>query len=159
MERKNRIRRFLEEQPVKSSCVVVSSITDKKVILSYMGSQIVWEWRDGELHCPGANSGIDISPYAAEALVTEEINALFRIEGIDEDKISFVDEDGRKTPGVIIVPERIDTKNMEDILKVEIVKGLLKAYINSGDVITEEMIHVAIGNEVLGPFLSIINSY
>jgi len=159
MDRRNRIKRFLREQPKKSECIIVSSIEKKEVILSYKGSKISWKWRNGGLICPGASDEVKISPYAAEALVSEELNALLRIEGIDDSNVSFVDQSGKKTDGIMFIPDEIDIKDINDILKTQVCKGLLKAYINNDDIITEEMIHVAIENKVLEPFLSMINAF
>jgi len=159
MERTNRIRKFLKASVKKSQCIVVSCREDNRVILSYKGNKLVWEWKDDGLYCPGANNALSINPLAVEALVTEELNALFRIEGLDKQEISFINEEGKEIPGVILIPSSLDDNDLNVILKIEMIKGLLKAYLKKGDVITEEMIHIAIGNEVLGPFLSIINSY
>ena len=156
MSNKNRIIKYLQQSPPRAECVVVSDISDHRVVLSYHGTNLLWKWDDG-LVCPGSQMPLLIHALSAEALVTEEIMAFFRMEGVDTDKVIYVTSDGEKTDGIIINPPELGIVNFDIILKKIKIKELYERFIDENDNLSEEVVGEAISYGVLSPFLSLVN--
>ena len=106
MSSRNRILSYLQSSPPRAECVVISDIRGSRVVVSYDGTKLLWKWDNG-LVCPGSRVPLAIHALAAEALVTEEIMAFFRMEGVDFDKVIYVTPGGEKTDGIIINPPEL----------------------------------------------------
>lgn len=152
---KKRILKYLKETPQAKS-IVVSDLLRNRVVLSYNGNKLVWEWVGG-LKCPDG-AVVDIHPLAAEALVVEEIMNFFRMEGIDTSTVAYINHIGHVIDGVIVNIADDDEESPFDIvLKKEKIKDLYERFVFAKDCLTEEMIGEAISFGVLTPFLSLVN--
>ena len=156
MSSKNRILKYLQSSPVTARCVVISDVVGHRVVVSYDGAKLLWKWDNG-LVCPGSRVPLSIHALAAEALVTEEIMAFFRMEGVDTDKVIYVAPGGEKTDGILISPPELGIINFDIILKKLKIKELYESFIYENDSLSEEMIGEAISYGVLSPFLSLVN--
>jgi len=156
MSSRNRILNYLQLSPPKAQCVVVSDINGYRVVLSYDGTKLLWRWDNG-LICPGSQVPLAISPLAAEALITEELLAFLRMEGVNTDEVIYVTPGGEKTDGIIINPPELGTVNFDVILKKLKVKELYEKFIDENDNLSEDIIGEAISFGVLSPFLSLVN--
>jgi hypothetical protein len=156
MSSKNRILKYIQSSPPKAECVVISDVCGYRVILSYDGTKLLWKWDNG-LVCPGSRVPIAIHALAAEALVTEEMMAFFRMEGVDTDKVIYVTPSGEKTDGIIISPRELGTIDFDVILKKIKIKELYEKFIDEDDNLSEDIIGEAIRFGVLSPFLSLVN--
>lgn len=154
----NRIKEYIKDMKDNPEifCVVVSDLIDNRVILSYKGEKIVWEWRNG-LHCPGSSEILQVHPLAAQALITEELNQLFRMEGIESESILYVDSGGSGTEGVEMAPPELGNITSDILYKRDVVQELYEQYLGENDGLTEEIIGKAIGCGVLTPLLSLVN--
>ena len=137
-------------------CVIVSDIPRHRVIVSYAGDKLLWHWDRGLL-CPGSNSPIEIHPLSAEALVIEEVTTFLRMEGVTNDEIIYLNPSGEKVDGIFLSPPGVDTSTFDGVFKKEKIKELYWRFVQDGDKLTEELVGEAIGSNVLGPFLSLVN--
>ena len=156
MSSKNRILNYLKSSPPKAECVVISDVCGYRVVLSYDSIKLLWKWDNG-LVCPGSRIPLAIHSLAAEALVTEEIMAFFRMEGVDTDKVIYVTSSGEKTDGIIISPPELGIVNFDLRLKKLKIKELYEKFIDEDDNLSEDIIGEAISFGVLSPFLSLVN--
>lgn len=139
-----------------ASCVIISDIPRHRIIVSYAGDKLLWQWKDG-LICPGSNDTIDIHPLAAETLVIEEITTFLRMEGVDTNEIIYLNPDGERVDGIFLCPPGVSTFKFDDVFKKEKIKELYWRFIQDGDKLTEEIVGEAIASSVLGPFLTLVN--
>ena len=159
----NRIKEFLDDKPhQQAKCVVVSDEKQSRVILSYAGDKLLWEWITypngaAGLICPGTSEPSFIHPLAAEALIKEEIGQFLRIEGVKEREIIYVDPGGFDTGDLIMTPPQLGELTFDIAFKKEKVIELYDKYLTTNDNLTEEIIGEAIGYGVLQPLLSLIN--
>jgi hypothetical protein len=153
---KNRILNYLKDSSPKAECVVTSDLIGYRVILSYNGAKLIWRWDNG-LICPGSESSIKLHPLAAEALISEEVNSFFRMEGVDMNLVIFVSHAGEKTDGIIMHPPEVGATSFELVLKKFKIKELYDKFISDDDILSEEHIGEAISYGVLSPFLSLVN--
>jgi len=156
MSGRNRILNYLKSSPPRAECVVISDVPGFKITMSYNGTKLIWGWKNG-LVCPGSISPLLIHPLAAEALVTEELISFFKMEGIDIDKVIYVDSGGESIDGVMMSPPELGVINFDVILKKIKIKELYDRFIDEGDMLSEEVIGEAISYGVLSPFLSLVN--
>ena len=156
MSARNRIIDYLQSSPPKAECVVVSDVLGYRVIMSYDGTKLLWKWDNG-LVCPGSSVPVPIDALAAEALVTEEVISFFKMEGINIEKVIYINPMGEKVDGIIISPPELGVVNFDVILKKVKIKQLYERFIDEGDNLSEEIIGEAISYGVLSPFLSLVN--
>ncbi len=152
---KKRILKYLKETPLAKS-IVVSDLLRDRVILSYSGNKLVWEWTALGLQCPDG-AVVDIHPLAAEALVVEEIMNFFRMEGVDTSTVAYINHIGHTVDGVIVDVPHNEESPFDITLKKEKIKDLYERFVYAKDCLTEEMIGEAISFGVLTPFLSLVN--
>jgi len=156
MSSSNRILKYLKSAPPIAECVVISDISHGRVILSYDGTKMLWKWDNG-LICPGASTPLPIDPLAAEALITEEMTAFLKMEGVNLDKVIYVSPAGEKIDGIIISPQELGVINFDIVLKKDKIKELYERLIDEDDNLSEEIVGEAISYGVLSPFLSLVN--
>ena len=152
----NRIIKYMESEPPRVHNVVISDSLTNRVIFTFGGNKLVWQWDNDGIYCPGSTVGIKIHPLAAEALVEEEVMSLVRMEGIGADNIIYIDHRGEKVNGISMTPPSLDDSWDVNLKKTKI-KELYERFVAEKDTLSEEMIGEAISFGVLSPFLSLVN--
>jgi hypothetical protein len=152
----NRIAKYFDTIP-EAKCVVTSNFLANKITMSYLGNKFVWEWASNGLICPGNPHPLEIHPLAAEALIVEEINAFFCIEGVAAEEVIFINQKGESIGDIILSPPEIGSVTWDIALKKNKIRELFERYTEQEDCLSEEIIGEAISFGVLAPFLTLVN--
>lgn len=158
---KNRIADYIESVKVKSPrCVITSDEENTRVTLSLDGKVYCWFWdyiKKGVL-CPGSVEIVAVHPYAAEALIEEEVRQMLGFCGLEDADYITVDSHGAAIPFIIFEPDMLSADTNETIrLKKNKVKELYSRFVDGGDKLTPELIGEAISSGLLEPLLTLVN--
>lgn len=149
---------FSSEDGPTAKVVVCSNINDGIVTLSYKGHILEWKWDNrAGLISPGAQKPIPIHPIASEVIVEMEVGEFLGLEGIDEDEVAYVNQEGNELAGVVFQPACLGKPTFAQINAKERLKDAFASYMSNGGMLTEEHIGSAISVGSLGAFLSLIN--
>jgi hypothetical protein len=158
---KNRIAEYIDSVKVKSPrCVITSDELNLRVTLSLDGKVYAWFWDEAKkgILCPGASEPTSVHPYAAEALVEEEIQQMLSFCGLDSTDYITVNSRGEAIPFVIFEPNALSSDSAALIkFKKNKVKELYHRFVYGDDKLTPELIEESISFGLLEPLLTLVN--
>ena len=155
----NRIAKYIKEfSAPKAKCVIVSDVDKQAVCASFFGHNLVWIWDDNRngLVCPGSDEPLMVHPLAAECLIAEEIDQLCKMEGINKQEVTYTTPDGSGMHYLVFHPKLLGTDPIIVAQKIKM-RELYFKFVHNDDKLSEQLIKEAQDNDILAPFLTLVN--